>query len=1657
MKQVRPYFFRSIDDLERLVEQRRHDHPFLKTIASELTHRETDRARRLSRKIKSILDRGELPLARPAQEGEQGEQQTDPASVAAPSPPPVDEPPSSPPTTANPEVPAEDQRPIAVPPESPVAAADPVVLARMIDLIEYVIAVEKEKLKLVTDYADHRSFHRSHDELADLPGVAFNRALGEDVAFLTVDRLIRKSPPEPTDPVLKPWLVLVDDPDREPGLRARVNAAECAAVGIDPDEYGGDLDALLRGDEIRAALDAYRDGPWASWSKAEAPRRKTIAFYNSLFALRQVLSTPDGVPQELVCGIGYAALVRDGRRLNYPLLTIPLDIELDPVSHVIALVPRAEARPGVESDAPDGVGLAQVDAWRRSARAHIEGLDDDPLSPFVPSTFEAILQNAAALFDPGATYAAGNVGQPLPIPTPGPQLRITDSFGFLQRERRATQLMADLEAFRDQLLASGGNIEIPAAIASLFTDPSNVLAAEDFPTFRGINSIPGATSSDGSGTDLFFPKPFNAEQVQIAQRLAVRTGVVVQGPPGTGKTHTIANIISHYLATGRRVLVTSQKTPALKVLREQLPPEIRPLAVSLLDSDREGLQQFRGSVDLIAEKLQNLRKSDLDAEIAGLEARIDGLHRRLAGIDRETEQIGRIALSKLDLEGQSIEPLDAAHEVLAAGTDATWLPDPIGPEPRFDPDFGDVEIGELRAARQAIGNDLSYLEKALPPADLLADPDSILSAHERLQHAVRIEQRIETDAVWRLTSNSREVIDTVEKIERQLNEWNQRRVAMVRSAVAFDHELASLLARPSDPVLAALRQLRDEAAALDDDQGFFLTRPVEMAPGCMDDVKFREAVADLAQGGSGLGALAGIFARNTKAHIAAVRLKGRAPTSKADWQVVHRFIDASDRALTFVKSWNHARANTNLPAVTVVAPSAGRVALDVLERLDGLVELQQESSTLTDSLRRLLPRWPGAIEWRTDPSDVLDCLNLHLELSRLQTARSVRKALLEATQGSDGDVNEQIRALAARIGQPDLTTQALTEEIARCAERLRHLYSLRPHFETLVLVSGRIEACGAPLWAEQLRSVPAGATDPLCPTNWRKCWRLRRLDRWLENCNQSARLRQLHQDREAVEQDLGKTYVRVIEQRTWRALKEKASPQVMTSLGAYAVAVARIGRGTGKSANRYRKAARQAADGVKGALPCWIMPHSRVSESLPPDFGIFDLVIVDEASQSTLASLPALFRAKQILVVGDDRQVSPDNVGLNMEQANALAARHLAKQVPMFIGPLRQESSLYDLASVIFGADRFMLREHFRCAAPIIEFSKRQFYRNELRPLRVSKASERLDPVLCDVLVLDGYRRGKGKINPPEADFILAELKRMGEDPSFDNRSIGITTLLGTEQAAHIDHKIRNELGIDFIEKYRIRVGDPAVFQGDERDIMFLSMVATPGNASALSGLAYEQRFNVAASRARERMILVRSIELEQLSAADKLRRALIEHFRSPFPNDTDQAADALLRCESDFEREVFRELFSRGYALDTQVRAGQYRIDIVVEGEDDRRLAIECDGDRYHGPDQWPADMQRQRTLERAGWRFWRCFASRFVREKSSVMDELCSLLDTMDIKPRTAETRSSIHTEYRTWTSQRGPSDIDADEPEEVLGLSHGAGSELSAQSVSDQKRYD
>jgi superfamily I DNA and/or RNA helicase len=254
--------------------------------------------------------------------------------------------------------------------------------------------------------------------------------------------------------------------------------------------------------------------------------------------------------------------------------------------------------------------------------------------------------------------------------------------------------------------------------------------------------------------------------------------------------------------------------------------------------------------------------------------------------------------------------------------------------------------------------------------------------------------------------------------------------------------------------------------------------------------------------------------------------------------------------------------------------------------------------------------------------------------------------------------------------------------------------------------------------------------------------------------------------------------------------KRTASPHVLQALQGYATAIRRIGQGTGPNATRYRRDARHHMTSAASAVPCWIMSHAKVSESMPAELGAFDLVIVDEASQSDLWALPAIVRGRKILVVGDDKQVSPDGGFMSAQRIQELRARFLTNQP--FREEMTPEKSLYDLAARVFAARQVMLREHFRCVAPIIAYSNRVYYKGAVQPLRIPRGTERIEPPLVDVYV-HGGRRNERDCNEEEAEFIAAEIGAILQDKHLRGRTLGVVSLLGTEQAKLVDSLVRRQ------------------------------------------------------------------------------------------------------------------------------------------------------------------------------------------------------------------------------------------------------------------------
>ena len=1530
--------------------------------------------------------------------------------------------------------------------------------SRIISLIDFSQQSARLRGKPAATVSGHGQFSLYEHEIQGLPGIGLNpNPSSLDEIWLSVERLHERKPPDPGNNVLQPWLKTTQSPTEEPSLRDSVDGASLIAAGTHCAPPGDDtrptiaphdvlrLSEYADAGPVLAAFATYLDTKYRPWAEEERPRRRTIRLYAQLFTLQQQLEgSIVESPLELVWGVGMGIWNSDGTTVGYPLIARLAEVSLNAVTAQIEVRPR-ETDARVELDwyaSVDNPGVGNVE---KSAREFFASMDAT-FSPFDRGTFEPLLRTAATNLDMNGIYWPDVVSpEDRFLPKADGKLKVTDTWVLFARPRTTSVFIQDLENLRKRAEECES---YPPAVLALVTDPETSNPVIELPVFRGV-SAPCDTGVDRSTTekarDIYFPKPFNDEQFRIIQLLEISDGVIVQGPPGTGKTHTIANVICHYLAEGKRVLVTSMKDPALREVQEKLPVEIRPLAISLLSSEQEGMKQFEHAIHRIASEVQSIDRASTARIIHHLEDQIDQLHARLVGVDLKVREWAKRNLSKITIDNELIESQEAAREITGQSETFDWLPDKLGIGEEFDPQFGDADAVRLRDARRVLGKDIDYLGASLPALADFPDSKTLLSVHRDLIAFEKLKQSVDRKEVPELADSSEGTLTKVREALIQLALF--RRVRDEVASANRDWTTAiriRLRTAENGHLVQVLEDLGAEIERTSDRRKAFLERPVVTPPGIELDPELVGAVSNLAESRSAFGFM-GLFGKSAqKKQLDGIRVLGQAPSNADAWKHVAEHLALSRSLRELAVRWNAVASELHLDRVQETDPSGGVAASEcyaLYRKVKQLVNLEHNICQLITSI---FPGWQSHASLDESLFGEFDkALNHHVMKSRLANIWVTRDQLHKGLEGRSGRVVNDIRRFFNEtLGNTIVEDGAMQAEWSRLMTELSRVAALRTHLNVVDDVCGKIEASGAPRYAAALRKPVEGTTDELLPNNWRVAWRLKRLAVYLETIDPRQELKKLAEDRRAIEGDLARSYQDIVVRRTWLKLAENASPSIRSALQAYLNAIQKIGKGTGKRAIRYRQDARAAAQKANPAVPCWIMPHYRVSESLPPELGCFDLVIIDEASQSDLTALPSLLRAKKALIVGDDKQVSPEGVGLEEEKIRSLMNRFLADQVETFRPQMSPERSIYDLFKVVFAKGAVMLKEHFRCVSPIIEYSKREFYNHELRPLRVPKSSERLDPPLIDVLIEDGYR--KGDINLPEARFITDEIKKIVEDPRMAQLSIGVVSLLGDKQAFEIWERLAEELGPEAIRRHQITCGDARTFQGKERNIMFLSMVSAPNNVGApLSRDTFQQRFNVAASRARDRMYLVRSVTLEMLSNADRLRRGLIAHFASPLAQDEVRVEHMRSQCESPFEREIYDELTQRGFCVTPQVKVGQYRIDMVVEGANDARMAIECDGDKYHGPDKWEDDMQRQRVLERAGWVFWRCFASAFIRRREEVLAELQHALAERGIAALGAEgAPRSVHTEFRVVNWSRSAAevrDLDVDaSPDEVPSTS-------------------
>lgn len=382
------------------------------------------------------------------------------------------------------------------------------------------------------------------------------------------------------------------------------------------------------------------------------------------------------------------------------------------------------------------------------------------------------------------------------------------------------------------------------------------------------------------------------------------------------------------------------------------------------------------------------------------------------------------------------------------------------------------------------------------------------------------------------------------------------------------------------------------------------------------------------------------------------------------------------------------------------------------------------------------------------------------------------------------------------------------------------------------------------------------------------------------------------------------------------------------------------------------------------AFPCWCVTTYAVSDSLPLKPGMFDVAIIDEASQCDIAScFPILFRAKRAVIVGDDKQL-PHLSFLEKAKEQSFLSQYGIPDKYQLMWRFRT-NSMFDLADY-YSMNSVMLDEHFRSLPPIINFSNHEFYNDRIRVMRKDKPDEN---VLELVEVVDGKVDFDATRNLPEIEALVKRLHEIIIEDERKNPDNPVTVGIISPFRAQVEQlkvSVSKVLSDYMIKKHQIEIGTAHTFQGDERDIMMISWaVADNSYTQSLMFMQKANLFNVTITRGRNKVINFVSRNPRELPDG---------HFRNyvSYMQNYQDKKQALLSGEIDeniyknsFEREVAEKIRE----LDHRVVAGTDIAGLSADLLVDDKFVIEIDGvdDKTKSH---ISNMKKQAIIERSGFK---------------------------------------------------------------------------------------
>ena len=374
------------------------------------------------------------------------------------------------------------------------------------------------------------------------------------------------------------------------------------------------------------------------------------------------------------------------------------------------------------------------------------------------------------------------------------------------------------------------------------------------------------------------------------------------------------------------------------------------------------------------------------------------------------------------------------------------------------------------------------------------------------------------------------------------------------------------------------------------------------------------------------------------------------------------------------------------------------------------------------------------------------------------------------------------------------------------------------------------------------------------------------------------------------------------------------------------------------------------------AFPVWLVSLNTLHRVLPLNAQMFDLVIIDEATQCNISStLPALHRAKRAIIVGDTKQLKHYSFLAKSKEAQIMERHRISLNDNGMVS--YRDNSILDLTLNRLDSHNQLafLDEHFRSKPQLINFSNSAFYQDKLKVMqhRPCTSSGHLH-----LKRLKGIRDKQG-VNQIEAAQVIAAIK----DQIAQDVESGLTHTMGVispfrHQAQYIAKEVESNFSEAQIRKHKLRIATPYGFQGEERDIMFISFAVDNHSKRAAVYLNKADVFNVTITRAREKQVLFLSIDENLLSEQNLLRRYVnsISEF---------EAKHSVTSQISEFQQQVISELTARNITTWAGYTIAGTEIDVLCEHKG-VYLALDLIG--FPGPWADFFELNTYKIFKRAG-----------------------------------------------------------------------------------------